>query len=65
MHLSPFLDAFVDKGRMRPILEKIPIAICLEPFAGLFGAAAHAAKQAAAPRARKVVPKHQAKRKRA
>jgi glucokinase len=48
--LSPFLDAFVDKGRMRPLLEKIPIAICIEPFAGLFGAAAHAAKQAAGKR---------------
>ena len=45
-HLSPFLDAFMDKGRMRPLLEKIPIAICTEPFAGLFGAAAHAAEQA-------------------
>lgn len=45
---SPFLEAFVDKGRMRPLLEKIPIAICLEPHAGLLGAAAHAAKQAAA-----------------
>ena len=44
--VSPFLDAFMDKGRMRPLLEKIPIAICIEPFAGLFGAAAHAAKQA-------------------
>jgi len=43
---SPFLDAFMDKGRMRPLLEKVPIAICTEPFAGLFGAAAHAAKQA-------------------
>lgn len=45
---SPFLDAFMDKGRMRPLLEKIPIAICTEPFAGLFGAAAHAAEQARA-----------------
>jgi glucokinase len=44
---SPFLDAFMDKGRMRPLLEKVPIAICTEPFAGLFGAAAHAARQAA------------------
>jgi glucokinase len=44
---SPFLDAFMDKGRMRPLLEQIPIAICTEPFAGLLGAAAHAAKQAA------------------
>jgi glucokinase len=45
-HASPFLEAFMDKGRMRPLLEAIPIAICTEPFAGLFGAAAHAAKQA-------------------
>ncbi len=45
---SPFLEAFVDKGRMRPLLEKIPIAVCTEPLAGLYGAAAHAAKQAGA-----------------
>jgi glucokinase len=44
---SPFLEAFVDKGRMRPLLEKIPIAVCTESLAGLFGAAAHAAKEAA------------------
>lgn len=44
---SPFVEAFLDKGRMRPLLEKIPIAICLEPLAGLFGAASHAASQAA------------------
>jgi glucokinase len=58
---SPFLDAFVDKGRMRPLLEKIPIAVCLEPLAGLLGAAAHAAKQAAA----KSRPKPSARRTRA
>jgi glucokinase len=44
---SPFLEAFVDKGRMRPILEQIPIAVCIEPLAGLLGAAAHAAGRAA------------------
>jgi len=44
---SPFLDAFLDKGRMRPILERIPIAVCIEPLAGLLGAAAHAARLAA------------------
>jgi glucokinase len=44
---SPFLEAFLDKGRMRPILEAIPIAICLEPLAGLLGAATHAAAQTA------------------
>jgi glucokinase len=49
---SPFLDAFVDKGRMRPILEKIPIAVCTEPLAGLLGAAAHAAGRAAGAGAR-------------
>ena len=49
---SPFLEAFVDKGRMRPILEKIPIAVCIEPLAGLLGAAAHAARQADAPSVR-------------
>ena len=44
---SPFLDAFLDKGRMRPVLEQIPIAVCTEPLAGLLGAAAHAAQHAA------------------
>lgn len=44
---SPFVDAFVDKGRMRPLLEKIPICVVLEPLAGLRGAAAHAAGIAA------------------
>lgn len=46
---SPFLEAFLDKGRMRPLLEKVPIAVCTEPLAGLRGAAAHAARQAAIP----------------
>lgn len=39
---SPFLEAFLDKGRMRPLLENMPVAVCLEPRAGLVGAAAHA-----------------------
>ena len=42
---SPFVAAFLDKGRMRPLLEAIPVAVCLEPSAGLFGAATHAASQ--------------------
>jgi glucokinase len=46
---SPFIEAFLDKGRMRRLLEQIPIAVCLEPLAGLHGAAAHAAKTAAKP----------------
>jgi glucokinase len=41
---KPFLSAFVDKGRMRSLLEKIPVAVALEPRAGLLGAAHHAAR---------------------
>jgi glucokinase len=44
---SPFIAAFLSKGRMRPLLESIPVAVCLEPRAGLLGAAAHAASAAA------------------
>jgi glucokinase len=43
---SPFVEAFLDKGRMRSVLEKIPVAVCLEPRAGLIGAAMHAASRA-------------------
>jgi glucokinase len=42
---SPFVEAFLDKGRMRPLLESVPVAVCLEPSAGLFGAATHVASQ--------------------
>ena len=59
---SPFLEAFVDKGRMRPLLEKIPIAVCTESLAGLFGAAAHAAKEAARKATTKPASKRPAKR---
>ena len=45
---SPFVEAFLDKGRMRPLLEAIPLAVCLEPRAGLLGAATHAASIATA-----------------
>jgi len=45
---SPFLDAFVDKGRMRPLLEQVPVAVVTEPLAGLFGAARHASSTAQA-----------------
>ena len=48
---SPFLEGFLDKGRMRPVLATIPIAVCTEPDAGLLGAAAHAARKALGPRA--------------
>ena len=42
---SPFVRAFLDKGRMRPLLETIPVAVCTEPRAGLLGAASHAASR--------------------
>lgn len=45
---SPFVEAFLDKGRMRPLLEATPVAVCLEPLAGLRGAAAHAVAEALA-----------------
>lgn len=50
---SPFLEAFLDKGRMRPLLERMPIAVLKEPLAGLMGAASHAALAAAKPARRR------------
>lgn len=47
---SPFVAAFLDKGRMRSLVEAIPVAVCVEPRAGIIGAATHAAKAAAAAR---------------
>ncbi len=44
-----FLEAFRAKGRMRPILESIPVRVILEPRAALFGAARHAAGQGGTP----------------
>jgi glucokinase len=58
---SPFVRAFLDKGRMRPLLERIPIAVVREPFAGLYGAAAHAAR-AAQPRTAKKTSKRTSKK---
>jgi glucokinase len=49
---SPFVEAFLDKGRMRPLLETIPVAVVREPRAGLLGTAAHAARTAAQSRGR-------------
>ena len=48
IHLLPFLagggfmEAFVDKGRLRPLVEKIPVRVILEPRVALLGAAAYA-----------------------
>ena len=34
----PFIEAFSAKGRMRPLLERIPVSVVIEPRAGLLGA---------------------------
>lgn len=36
-----FVESFLAKGRMRALLEPVPVAIVLEPRAGLVGASAH------------------------
>ncbi|MDA8019645.1 MAG: glucokinase [Thermoanaerobaculia bacterium] len=38
-HRPEFLDAFLSKGRMRPVLEMIPIVVVLAPNTALLGAA--------------------------
>ncbi|HQT97555.1 MAG TPA: glucokinase [Thermodesulfobacteriota bacterium] len=38
-----FLSAFLDKGRMRNLLSRVPVAVILDPAAPLLGAAAYAA----------------------
>lgn len=39
-----FIDAFLDKGRMRPLLEAMPVSVILNDKAALFGAALRAAQ---------------------
>jgi glucokinase len=39
-----FLKAFVEKGRMRPLMERVPIYVVLNPQVGLIGAAVCAAR---------------------
>ena len=41
-----FLDAFLNKGRMRPLLEAMPVRVILNDRAALFGAALRAAQVA-------------------
>ena len=41
-----FLDAFLNKGRMRPLLEAIPVKVILNDRAALFGTALRAAQLA-------------------
>jgi len=40
-----FREAFVSKGRMRPVLEQMPVQIVLDTSAGVLGAAALAARE--------------------
>ena len=40
-----FIDAFLDKGRMRPLLERIPVRVILNDRAALYGPALYAASQ--------------------
>jgi glucokinase len=42
---GPFLESFRDKGRLRPLLEGIPVKVILEPRTALLGAAAYAAER--------------------
>ncbi len=41
-----FIEAFLDKGRMRPLLEAMPVRVILSDRVALFGAALHAAQLA-------------------
>ncbi|MEW6338754.1 MAG: glucokinase [Acidobacteriota bacterium] len=41
-----FLEAFLDKGRMRALLQAFPVRVVLDPRAGLLGAARYAALHA-------------------
>jgi len=36
---SRFLEAFLAKGRLRPVLEEMPVRVVLNERVGLFGAA--------------------------
>lgn len=38
-----FLEALREKGRMRPLVEKVPVHLVINPRVGLLGAARHAA----------------------
>jgi glucokinase len=40
LRASPFLEAFRDKGRMRPLVESMALRVVTEPALGLLGAAA-------------------------
>ncbi len=42
MQSGKFMDAFMDKGRVSPLLENIPVNVVLNPKVGLIGAALYA-----------------------
>jgi glucokinase len=47
MQNGKFIEAFLDKGRMRPLLEAMPVRIILDDTCALLGAAAYAEARAA------------------
>jgi len=47
-----FLAAFLDKGRMRNLLSRVPVMVILDPAAPLLGAASYAAAGGILPRSR-------------
>jgi glucokinase len=42
-----FMQAFMDKGRMSPLLEAVPVRVILDETCALLGAAAYAEARAA------------------
>ena len=46
LQIGAFLDAFLNKGRMRPLLEAMPVKVILNDRAALFGPALRAAQLA-------------------
>ena len=42
-----FMQAFLDKGRMSPLLESVPVRVILDETCALLGAAAYAEARAA------------------
>ena len=46
LQTGAFVEAFVDKGRMRPLLEAIPVRVILDDTCALLGAAAYAEARA-------------------
>ena len=62
MRTGEFVRAFRNKGRLSPLLEKIPVRVILEPRTALLGAAACAEQALAAARPR--APRRSARKKR-